>query len=203
MPLIDPFSSLTAALSIAHLSPTSFPRPSHPQPSSPSSFPPALSPPVRRVPISETVDAPKVAIAAAPREEDIGEDGLVKNFGADGPKYTLAMFDPRCAECGAADEPAVSALGGLQITGLTPDPDPTLPAVQAKLYARCGTDAVSPSGPTEGQRAASPPSFTIPEDAPEHDATPAGRRHWDAVKFGERNGLELAGVGWYLVRSEQ
>ncbi|KAJ7794386.1 hypothetical protein B0H14DRAFT_3888751 [Mycena olivaceomarginata] len=176
MPLIDPFSSLTAALSTAHLIPDVLPA---------SFAPTALL----------TILLPSGPVApGTPKEEDVGEDGLVKNFGADGPKYTLAMFDP--------DAPRRSR----RITGLTPNPDPTFARCAGQAHARFGADAISPSGSAEGQRAASvyihplprATSFTLSEDAPEHDATPAGRRHWDAVKFGERNGLELLGVGWYL-----
>jgi hypothetical protein len=94
MPLIDPFSSLTAALSTAHLIPDVLPASFAPTALLTILLPSGPVAPGAEVPISETAEAPKVAIAAAPREEDVGEDGLVKSFGADGPKYTLAMFDP-------------------------------------------------------------------------------------------------------------
>ncbi|KAJ7794377.1 PEBP-like protein [Mycena olivaceomarginata] len=207
MPLIDPFSSLTAALTTVHLIPDVLPASFAPTALLTILLPSGPVAPGAEVPISETVEAPKVAIAAAPKEEDVGEDGLVKNFGADGPKYTLAMFDP---DAPSAAQPTSRQFRHWVITGLTPDPDPTLPAVQAKPTPAAEPTPYRPPGPPKGSGLhrytftlyREPPSFTLPEDAPEHDATPAGRRHWDAVKFGERYGLELVGVGWYLLRSE-
>ncbi|KAJ7794372.1 phosphatidylethanolamine-binding protein [Mycena olivaceomarginata] len=175
MPLIEPFSSLTAALTTAHLIPDVLT----------ASFAPTAL-------LTILLPSGPVAIAAAPREQDIGEDGLVKSFGADGPKYTLAMFDP--------DAPSAAQPTSRQFRHWVAKPTP---AAEPTPYR--------PPGPPKGSGLhrytftlyREPPSFTLSEDAPEHDATPAGRRHWDAVKFGERNGLELVGVGWYLVRSEE
>jgi hypothetical protein len=131
----------------------------------------------------------------------------------------------------------------LQITGLTPDPNPTLPAVQAKPTPAAEPMPYRPPGPLKGiglhrysvfvslllpfcfssplfsffcllsfsclldlvltSLQHSPFTATLSEDTPEHDTTPAGRRHCDVVKFRERNGLELVGMGWHLVRSEE
>jgi hypothetical protein len=89
MPLVDPFTSITTALTKARIIPNilgSF---------QPSAFLTIILPsgPVSlgaEVPLSETVEPPGIAIAAAPSDEDVGADGLVKNE----TRYTLAMFDP-------------------------------------------------------------------------------------------------------------
>ncbi|KAJ7078817.1 hypothetical protein C8R43DRAFT_351326 [Mycena crocata] len=89
MPLIDPFSAVHTALTKGLIIPDVI------GPLQPSAFLSIILPsgPARigaEVPLSETVEPPKVVIAAAPNEADIGTDGLVNNEA----RYTLAMFDP-------------------------------------------------------------------------------------------------------------
>ncbi|KAJ7711937.1 phosphatidylethanolamine-binding protein, partial [Mycena olivaceomarginata] len=168
--------SLTAALSTVHLIPDV-----HPASFAPTALLTILLP-----------SGPVAPGAEAPKEEDVGEDGLVKSFGEDGLKYTFAMFDP---DAPSAVQPT-SRQFWHWVAKLTPAAEPT-PYRPPGLPKGGGLHRYTFTLYRE------PPSFTLSEDAPEHDATPAGWQHWDAVKFGERNGLELVGVGWYLVKSEE
>jgi phosphosulfolactate phosphohydrolase-like enzyme len=40
--------------------------------------------------------------------------------------------------------------------------------------------------------------YEIPVNAPEHDKKLEGRRNWDAVVFGEKYGLKLAGADFFV-----
>ncbi|KAF6742259.1 phosphatidylethanolamine-binding protein [Ephemerocybe angulata] len=42
------------------------------------------------------------------------------------------------------------------------------------------------------------PDFSIPSDAIEHNAEFTARRNWNAIKFGEKYGLRLVGVNFFL-----
>ncbi|KAJ6483210.1 PEBP-like protein [Mycena sanguinolenta] len=199
MPLVDPFSTNNAALTKGRIIPDvlgSF---------TPSGFLSIILPsgPVSlgaEVPLSETVEPPGIAIAAAPNEEDISADGLVKN---DSVRYTLAMFDP---DAPSAAQPTSSQFRHWVITGLTPTGDPTAPALQTTPAA----NAYRPPGPPKGSGIhrytfalfREPPNFSLPEGASELDPSIEARRRWDAVKFGERNGLLLVGAAFHLVRGE-
>ncbi|KAJ7237048.1 phosphatidylethanolamine-binding protein [Mycena haematopus] len=199
MPLLDPFSSLTTALTKARIIPDvlgSF---------TPSAFLTIILPsgPVAlgaEVPLSETVEPPGIAIAAAPREEDIGADGLVD---LEAVRYTLAMFDP---DAPSAAQPTSSQFRHWVITGLTPTGDPSAPALQPTPAA----NAYRPPAPPKGSGIhrytfalfREPPNFSLPEGASELDPSIEARRRWDAVKFGERNGLQLVGAAVYLIRGE-
>jgi len=198
MPLLDPFSNVTSALTKAKIVPDVL-----------GSFQPSAilsiilpSGPVSlgaEVPLSETVEPPSIAIAAAPSDDDIGSDGLVKNE----TRYTLAMFDP---DAPSAAQPTSSQFRHWVITGLTPTGDPTAPALQPTPAA----NAYRPPGPPKGSGIhrytfvlfREPPNFSLPEGASELDPSIEARRRWDAVKFGEHNGLQIVGAAFYLVRGE-
>ncbi|KAJ7788642.1 hypothetical protein B0H14DRAFT_3576135, partial [Mycena olivaceomarginata] len=109
------------------------------------------------VPISETVEAPKVAITAAPKEEDVGADGLVKNLAQMDPSTHSQCSTPDAPSAAAADESTVFGIGWLRSneTGLTPDPDPTFPVVQAKPAPAAEPTPYRPPGPPKGSGAAS------------------------------------------------
>ncbi|KAJ7689669.1 phosphatidylethanolamine-binding protein [Mycena rosella] len=199
MPLLDPFSAVTASLAKAKIIPDvigSF-RPtaflSILLPSGPATL-------GAEVPLSETVEPPRIVIAAAPSDADIGEEGLVKNQ----TRYTLAMFDP---DAPSAAQPTSSQFRHWVITGLTPTDDPAAPALQPTPAA----NAYRPPGPPKGSGIhrytfvlfREPPNFSLPEGASELDPSIEARRRWDAVKFGERNGLQMVGAAFYLVRGEE
>jgi phosphosulfolactate phosphohydrolase-like enzyme len=40
--------------------------------------------------------------------------------------------------------------------------------------------------------------YEIPVNAPEHDTKLEGRKNWDAVAFGEKYGLKLAGIDFFV-----
>ncbi|KAJ6483204.1 PEBP-like protein [Mycena sanguinolenta] len=168
MPLVDPFSTNTAALTEARIIPDVL-----------GSFAPT-----------------------APNEEDISTDGLIKN-NCDSVRYTLAMFDP---DAPSAAQPTSSQFRHWVITGLMPTGDPTPTALQPTPAA----NAHRPPGPPKGSGIhrytfalfREPPNFSLPEGASELDPSIEARRRWDAVKFGERNGLQLVGAAFYLVRGE-
>ncbi|KAJ7604729.1 PEBP-like protein [Mycena polygramma] len=198
MPLLDPFTALTSELTKARIIPDvlgAF---------QPSAFLSIILPsgPVAlgaEVPLSETVDPPGIAIAAVPRDEDVGADGLVSNEA----RYTVTMFDP---DAPSAAQPTSSQFRHWVITGLSPTGDPTAPALQTTPAA----NAYRPPGPPKGSGIhrytfalfREPPNFSLPEGASELDPSIEARRRWDAVKFGERNGLTLVGAAFYLVRGE-
>ncbi|KAJ7654047.1 PEBP-like protein [Mycena polygramma] len=198
MPLLDPFTALTSELTKARIIPDvlgAF---------HPSAFLSIILPsgPVAlgaEVPLADTVDPPGIAIAAVPRDEDVGGDGLVSNEA----RYTLAMFDP---DAPSAAQPTSSQFRHWVITGLSPTGDPTAPALQTTPAA----NAYRPPGPPKGSGIhrytfalfREPPNFSLPEGASELDPSIEARRRWDAVKFGERNGLTLVGAAFYLVRGE-
>ncbi|KAJ7079206.1 PEBP-like protein [Mycena crocata] len=198
MPLVDAFSTVTTALTkgriipdvIGSLQPTAFL--TIILPSGPATI-------GAEVALSETVKPPGIAIAAAPREADVSGDGLVKTQ----PRYTLAMFDP---DAPSAAQPTSSQFRHWVITGLTVGEDPEAAAVQT-------TPAVNeyrPPGPPKGSGIhrytfvlfREPPDFSLPEGVSERDPTIEARRRWDAVEFAERNGLEIIGATFYLVRGE-
>ncbi|KAJ6483207.1 phosphatidylethanolamine-binding protein [Mycena sanguinolenta] len=134
-----------------------------------------------------------IAIAAAPSEDDIGADGLVKN---DSLRYTLAMFDP---DAPSAAQPT---------SNYWTDADRQSHCASVAAHTRC--QSVSPTGPPKGSGIhrytfalfREPPNFSLPEGASELDPSIEARRRWDAVKFVERNGLQLVGAAFYLVRGE-
>jgi len=43
--------------------------------------------------------------------------------------------------------------------------------------------------------------YEIPACAPEHGAEAGQRTSWNAVAFGEKHGLKLAGVDFFLLRA--
>ncbi|KAJ6546682.1 PEBP-like protein [Mycena vulgaris] len=198
MPLLDPFSAVTTALTKARLIPDVI------GPLVPSALlsivlpsgPAALG---AEVALSETVEPPAIVIAATPTEAEITAEGLVDS----NTRYTLAMFDP---DAPSAAQPTSSQFRHWVITGLTPNADPTAPALQTTPAA----NAYMPPGPFKGSGIhrytfvlfREPPNFALPADAPDREASIVARRHWDAVKFGERNGLEMVGAAFYLVRGE-
>ncbi|KAJ7752638.1 phosphatidylethanolamine-binding protein [Mycena metata] len=198
MPLIDPFSSITTALTkgriipdvLGQFQPTAFL--SIVLPSGPAAI-------GAEVALSETVEPPKIEIKAAPSDEDVGADGLVKTEA----RYTLAMLDP---DAPSAAQPTSSQFRHWVITGLQPDVEFTGPAVQTTTAA----NTYRPPGPPKGSGLhrytfvlfREPPNFSLPEGASELDDSVEARRRWDAVKFGERNGLQIVGATYYLVRSE-
>ncbi|KAJ7448692.1 PEBP-like protein [Mycena galericulata] len=198
MPLVEAFSTVTAALSKAGLIPNVV------GPLQPSAFLSIIlsSGPVKvgaEVPLSETVEAPGIVIAAAPTEADITSEGLVKNETF----YTLAMFDP---DAPSAAQPTSSQFRHWVITGLKPTEDLTAPVLQTAPAA----NAYRPPAPPKGSGIhrytfvlfREPPNFSLPDGASELDPTIEARRRWDAVKFGERNGLQMVGATFYLVRGE-
>ncbi|KAJ7117085.1 phosphatidylethanolamine-binding protein [Mycena epipterygia] len=198
MPLVDSFSTVAATLAKSQITPDilgSF---------HPSAFLSIILPsgPVAlgaEVALSDTVEPPGIVIAAAPSDEDVGADGLVKNEA----RYTLAMFDP---DAPSAAQPTSRQFRHWVITGLTPTEDPSAPVLQPTPAA----NAYRPPGPAKGSGVhrytfalfREPPNFSLPEGASELDPTVEARRRWDAVKFGERNGLQLVGATFYLVRGE-
>lgn len=44
--------------------------------------------------------------------------------------------------------------------------------------------------------------YNVPAGAPEYGAELEQRRGWDAVAFGEKHGLKLVGVDFFLLRAE-
>ncbi|KAJ7923117.1 hypothetical protein B0H13DRAFT_2316800 [Mycena leptocephala] len=91
--------------------------------------------PLPEVPLSETVEPPGIAIAAAPSDEDVGNEMETR--------YTLATFDP---DAPSAANPTSSQFRHWVITGLTPTDDPTAPALQPTPAA----NAYRPQGPPNG-----------------------------------------------------
>ncbi|KAJ7085163.1 PEBP-like protein [Mycena belliarum] len=199
MPLLDPLSSTTSCLASAGLIPAvlgaSF-RPTALLSIVLPSGPAALG---AEVALADTVAQPGIIIAAAPTEADITADGLLKNDA----RYTLAMLDP---DAPSAAQPTSSQFRHWVITGLAVPDDPAQPALQTAPAA----NAYRPPGPPKGSGIhrytfvlfREPPGFALPEGASELDPSIEARRRWDAVEFGERNGLEMVGAAFYLVRSE-
>ncbi|KAJ7480886.1 phosphatidylethanolamine-binding protein [Mycena latifolia] len=202
MPLVDPLSAATAALTSAGVIPSVL---------GPAFRPTALlsivlpSGPVAlgaEVALPDTVDPPGIVIAAAPSESDFGEEGLLKS-GVEQARYTLAMLDP---DAPSAAQPTNSQWRHWVITGLTVPEDPTQPALQPTPAA----NTYHPPGPPKGSGIhrytfvlfREPPNFSLPADAPEREGSIVARRHWDVAKFGERHGLEIVGAAFYLVRGE-
>ncbi|KAK6967077.1 phosphatidylethanolamine-binding protein [Favolaschia claudopus] len=202
MPLIEPFSTSTSALKKAGLVPdilgdfTPSALLTIILPSGPASF-------GTEVPISETVAPPAISIAAVPKDEDIGADGLLKNE-ANQARYTVAMFDP---DAPSAANPTSRQFRHWVITGLTANKDPAAPALQTTQAA----NEYRQPGPPKGSGLhrytfalfREPPNFSLPQGCSELDPSIEARRRWDAVKFGQQNGLELVGAAFYLVRSEE
>ncbi|KAK7050642.1 phosphatidylethanolamine-binding protein [Favolaschia claudopus] len=178
MPLIEPFSNTTSALKKAGLVPEIL------GDFNASALLTIILPSGSvslgaEVPISETVAPPGIAIAAVPKDEDISADGLLKNE-ANQARYTVAMFDP---DAPSAANPTSRQFRHWVITGLTANEDPAAPALQTTQAA----NEYRPPGPPKGS------------GLHRYKA----RRRWDAVKFGQQNGLELVGAAFYLVRSEE
>ncbi|KAJ7203360.1 phosphatidylethanolamine-binding protein [Mycena pura] len=196
--LIEPFSAVTATLTKARIIPDVL-----------GAFQPRAvltlilpSGPVQlgaEVPLSETVGPPGIAIAAAPMDDDITAEGLVRNE----MRYTLVMFDP---DAPSAAQPTSSQFRHWVITGLVPAADPTAPAVQTVSAA----NAYRPPGPPKGSGIhrytfvlfREPPNFSLPDGASELDPSIEARRRWDAAEFGRRNGLHMVGAAFYLVRGD-
>ncbi|KAJ7132678.1 PEBP-like protein [Mycena filopes] len=198
MPLLDPFTTVQTALTKGRIIPDVIGQ------FQPSAFLSIILPsgPAEigaEVALAETVEPPQIAIAAAPNEADITAEGLVKNE----TRYTLAMFDP---DAPSAAQPTSSQFRHWVITGLQPAEDFTSPAVQTTKAA----NTYRPPGPPKGSGLhrytfvlfREPPNFSLPEGASELDDSIEARRRWDAVNFGERNGLQIVGATYYLVRSE-
>jgi hypothetical protein len=95
--LVDPFTSIRTALTSARSIPdilASF-QPAHSLQLSSPSGPVSLGAEATkksRSELSETAELPGIAIAAAPSDEDVGADGLVKNETET--RCPVAMFDP-------------------------------------------------------------------------------------------------------------
>ncbi|KAJ6554100.1 phosphatidylethanolamine-binding protein [Mycena sp. CBHHK59/15] len=199
MPLLDSFSALTTALTASRLVPDVLPAGFRPSALLSITLPTGAAPLGAEVPLADTVDAPGIAIAAAPTDDDIDAAGLVKGE----TRYTLAMLDP---DAPSAAQPTSSQFRHWVITGLTLTGDPTVPALQPTPAA----NAYRPPGPPKGSGLhrytfvlyREPPNFSLPADASELDPAIEARRRWNAVKFGEQYGLEIVGASFYLVRSE-
>ncbi|KAJ7061844.1 PEBP-like protein [Mycena amicta] len=209
MPLVEPFSALTAALRKANLIPDILP-----DSFTPSAFLQVTLPSTgaavdlgAEVPIAQTAEEPQIGIVAVPNEADIGEDGLVKPSIESPTRYTLAMVDP---DAPSAAQPVNKHWRHWLITGLTASEDPLLPALQSTATTIC---PYRPPAPPKGSglhrysfvlfREPTSGNFSIPADAPERETTVVGRRHWDPVKFAETYDLEIVGATYYLVRSEE
>ncbi|KAF7312860.1 hypothetical protein MKEN_00970300 [Mycena kentingensis (nom. inval.)] len=206
MPLLEPFTALTAALTNAAIIPDVLPTTLEFRPSALLTITiPALgSEPVKpgaEVPleIATAAPQPQISIVAAPTEAEITSEGLVQSEA----KYTVAMLDP---DAPSAADPASRHFRHWVITGISPNQDPGAPA----LLTAPSANEYRPPGPREGSGLhrytfilfREPPNFTLPPDASELDPTIEARRRWSPVKFAQDNGLEIVGATYYLVRSE-
>ncbi|KAJ7063858.1 PEBP-like protein [Mycena amicta] len=201
MPLVEPFSAVSASLRKALVIPDVLP-----ETFTPSAFVTITLPGVglielgAEVPLAQTVEQPHIRIVAAPSDSDVTLDGLVKNE----TKYTLAMLDP---DAPSAAQPTSRHFRHWVITGLIPSNDLVAPAVQTALSA----NAYRPPGPVKGSGLhrytfvlfREPPNFTLPADSSELDPSIEARRRWSPVEFAQRNNLEIIGATFYLVRSEE
>ncbi|KAJ7752631.1 phosphatidylethanolamine-binding protein [Mycena metata] len=190
MPLIDPFSSITTALAKGRIIPDVLGQ------FQPTAFLSIVLPSGPAAIGAEVALSESETIKAAPSDEDVGADGLVKNEA----RCTLAMLDP--------DAPSAAQPTSSQFRHWVREPNAEFagPAVQTTTAA----NTYRPPGPPKGSGLhrytfilfREPPNFSLPEGASELNDNVEARRRWDAVKFGERNGLQIVGATYYLVRSE-
>ncbi|KAJ7622066.1 phosphatidylethanolamine-binding protein [Roridomyces roridus] len=207
MPLIDPLSSASQTLTSAGLISSILP------PFQPSALLTVLLPSGAaalgaEVALSETVEPPGIAVAAAPTEADVTAAGLVKNE----TRYTLAMLDPD-APSGA--NPTSRSFLHWVVTGLMPADD--LAAAATHPERKANDPQYRGPGPWKGSGVhrytfalfREPPNFSLPDDAPERmngcaPDDPVPRRPWSVAAFLERNPeLELVGATFYLIRAEE
>ncbi|KAI0311223.1 PEBP-like protein [Amylostereum chailletii] len=207
---LDPLASITTALTREHLIPDVLP----------PTFQPTLLFSVlyptgsevllgNELTPQQTVDEPSIVLA--PLNIPSAQADSAADDPARDTSYTLVLLDPDTPTRAA---PIYRSFRHWVITGLKA-PSEGLPSTTklTALSTRPATTPYRPPGPRPAsgihrytfllfQEPHAEPPLHIPEDTVEYGAALEERRSWNALEFGERYGLKLVGVNFFLVRAE-